>query len=388
MNIEGQLDIQLTCDATGITAATLQSGRPLQASRILEGLSPEQVLQRLPMIFSLCGTAQSAAALAACEAALSISASSAQRQARGMLVWMESAREHLLRILLDWPGFAGEAVEQAGLPKVMQLLPNMTQALYGESAPFHLNTELKLDKAKANAVIAELQNMIDTLLNGTLPDTGFGMQQWIERGTSMPARLFDQLRDKGWDRLGQSETVFLPTLNDADLHEQLGSDDANHFIAQPVWQGKSCETTPLQRQQQQPLVRELLQREGSTLLTRLTARLVELASIPDRLQAGLEALSAADQSESKQRAPSGVGLAQEEAARGRLIHRVEIEDDVIQRYQILAPTEWNFHPQGVAVKGLQALKSRDEEVLQQQAALWLNAIDPCVGYQLQVRHNA
>ncbi len=388
MNVEGQLDIQLTCDANGVSAATLRSGRPLQASRILEGLTPDKALHRLPMIFSLCGTAQSAAALAACEEALSITPSKAQRQARGMLVWMESAREHLLRILLDWPGFAGEAVVQEGLPKVMQLLPSLTSALYGENAPFHLNAELRLDKAKAKSVIAELRSMIDALLDGALPDTGFGMAQWIKDGNTMPARLFGQLRDKGWDRLGRSKTFFLPTLADAELHKQLAADDAESFISQPLWQGNACETTPLQRQQQQPLVQELLQREGNALLTRLTARLVELAAIPDLLQAGLAALSAADQSESKQRAPSGVGLAQVEAARGRLIHRVEIEDDVIRRYQILAPTEWNFHPQGVAVKGLQTLNSNDEKVLQQQAALWLNAIDPCVGYQIQVHHDA
>ncbi len=388
MNVEGQLDIQLTCDASGVSAATLRSGRPLQASRILEGLSPDKALHRLPMIFSLCGTAQSAAALAACEEALSITPSKAQRQARGMLVWMESAREHLLRILLDWPGFTGEAVVQDGLPRVMKLLPAMTQALYGDSAPFHLNAELNVDKAKAKAVIAELRGMIDALLDGNLPDTGFGMEQWIKRGNTMPARLLGQLRDSGWDRLGQSKAFFLPTLADAVLHQQLAADDAEDFIGQPLWQGNACETTPLQRQQQQPLVRELLQREGNALLTRLTARLIELASIPDLLQAGLAALSTADKSSNHRRVNSGIGLSQVEAARGRLIHRVEIDDGVIRRYQILAPTEWNFHPQGVAVQGLQTLNSNDEEVLQQQAALWLNAIDPCVGYQLQVHHNA
>lgn len=388
MNVEGQLDIQLTCDASGVTNAALQSGRPLQASRILEGLSPEKALHRLPLIFSLCGTAQSAAAVAACEEALSITPSKAQRQARGMLVWMESAREHLLRILLDWPGFAGEAVVQEGLPKVMQLLPSLTSALYGENAPFHLNAELRLDKAKAKSVIAELRSMIDALLNGTLPDTAFGMAQWIKSDASMPARLLGQLRDNGWDRLGRSKTFFLPTLADAELHKQLAADDAENFIGQPLWQGNACETTPLQRQQQQPLIREMLQREGSALLTRLAARLVELASIPDLLQAGLAALTTADRSETKSSADNGIGLSQVEAARGRLIHRVEIEDGVIRRYQILAPTEWNFHPQGVAVQGLRTLNGNDEEVLQQQAALWLNAIDPCVGYHIQVRHHA
>lgn len=388
MYVDGHLDIQLACGSSGVTDAVLHSGRPLQASRILEGLSPEKALHRLPMVFSLCGTAQSAAALGACEKALSIVPSSAQQQARGMLVWMESAREHLLRILLDWPDFLCEEVVREGLPQVMRLLPNMTHALYGQVAPFRLDSVPHIATDAANAVIAELRKMIDALLGGALPDTYFGFGQWITGGTTMPARLLRQLRSRGWEQLGQSESAFLPPLDETMLHMQLGSMDADRFISTPVWQESPCETTPLQRQENQLLVKEALQREGNGLFTRLTARLVELAAIPDLLQAGLAALQTTDKRDNSRTTDSGIGLAQVEAARGRLIHRVEIEDNTIRSYQILAPTEWNFHPQGIAVQGLRTLSCTDEHTLKQQAALWLNAIDPCVGYQLQVQRNA
>ena len=58
----------------------------------------------------------------------------------------------------------------------------------------------------------------------------------------------------------------------------------------------------------------------------------------------------------------------------------------IERFYILAPTEWNFHPQGVAVDSLNNLDRDDLSTLQLQADLLIHAIDPCVDYQLQIGH--
>jgi uptake hydrogenase large subunit len=386
--LEGQLDIELVHGAAGVSHAAIRSGRPLQASRMLEGLSPEKALHRLPMVFSLCGTAQSVAAVAACEEALSITPSPAQRQARAMLMWMESAREHLLRILLDWPGFADESVARDGLPTVMRLMPTMTRALFRDATPFQLGSVLNVDVKETKEIIAKLRAMIDRLLNGALPTSRGVFRDWLVQGKTMPARLFCHLCTKGWDQLGHTETVFLPPLESSMLHEHLAADEAERFISQPEWQGTPCETTPLQRQQNHPLVKDLLKHDGNGLLTRLTARLVELATIPDLLHAGLTALTSADMSNSGKTSDSGIGLAQVEASRGLLVHRVEIDKRVIKRYQILAPTEWNFHPRGIAAQGLRTLNGADEEELKQQATLWINAIDPCVGINLQVLHDA
>ncbi len=388
IQLEGQLEIELLQDAAGIRQAQIHSGRLLHASRILEGLAVEEALQRLPLIFSLCATAQAATALRACEEALAITPSTAHQQAREMLVWMESAREHLLRIMLDWPAYTDETIEQEKLPELMQLLPALSRALYGDSAPFGLSSMPMLDMAAAQQVITNLRELIGSLIGAALPDSRGYFDDWIKRGETLPARLLQQLRESGWDQLGRGDTTFMPTLESDTLHERFTTADADTFLAEPVWQGSPCETTPLQRQQSQPLIKELLASEGNGLLTRLTARLAELQLIPDLLQLGLKRLTRAPTATARYAVVSGIGLAQEEAARGRLIHRVEIEDKKVRRYQILAPTEWNFHPRGVAMQGLLTLTGSDEDELKKQAMLWLNAIDPCVGIKLQVRHDA
>lgn len=57
---------------------------------------------------------------------------------------------------------------------------------------------------------------------------------------------------------------------------------------------------------------------------------------------------------------------------------------MISPYQIIAATEWNFHPQGVAAAASQHLIAADKSTLQQQAASVINAIDPCVVFELLI----
>jgi len=83
------------------------------------------------------------------------------------------------------------------------------------------------------------------------------------------------------------------------------------------------------------------------------------------------------------------GIAQVEAARGRLIHRVELafkKDDKISiaNYQIVAPTEWNFHPEGLINKSLLNIKAPNKKEHEQLARLMINAIDPCVAFKLSI----
>jgi coenzyme F420-reducing hydrogenase alpha subunit len=71
------------------------------------------------------------------------------------------------------------------------------------------------------------------------------------------------------------------------------------------------------------------------------------------------------------------------------VHRLEGEDDRVRGYRILAPTEWNFHPDGVVVQGLAAIardlpSSADEASLRDRAVLYVTAVDPCVPYRLVI----
>jgi Ni,Fe-hydrogenase I large subunit len=78
------------------------------------------------------------------------------------------------------------------------------------------------------------------------------------------------------------------------------------------------------------------------------------------------------------------GMGGVEAARGFLWHRVEMEQDRIKRYQILAPTEWNFHPKGALFRGLHGLRFQAKTQLHKLTSMITTALDPCVACAVEV----
>ena len=77
-------------------------------------------------------------------------------------------------------------------------------------------------------------------------------------------------------------------------------------------------------------------------------------------------------------------MAQVEAARGLLLHRVVVADGRVDDYRVVAPTEWNFHPSGPVSEALAALPQANPQVAEMQAALFVTLMDPCVAWSLEV----
>ena len=84
------------------------------------------------------------------------------------------------------------------------------------------------------------------------------------------------------------------------------------------------------------------------------------------------------------------GLAWVEMARGLLIHQVALAAPapgaapVVRSCQVLAPTEWNLHPGGVAAQALAAWPA-DAPDLDARVHLLMAALDPCVPFQVTPR---
>ena len=78
----------------------------------------------------------------------------------------------------------------------------------------------------------------------------------------------------------------------------------------------------------------------------------------------------------------GRGCGSVQAARGLLVHHVRLEDDRIADLRILAPTEWNFHPDGPLALGLLGIPAGDD--LEWRARLLCLALDPCVACVIRV----
>jgi Ni,Fe-hydrogenase I large subunit len=75
-----------------------------------------------------------------------------------------------------------------------------------------------------------------------------------------------------------------------------------------------------------------------------------------------------------------------ETARGLLLHRARLRGGRVADYQIVAPTEWNFHPEGALTRGLEGLTANDTPTLVKRARLAVHALDPCVACEVEVGH--
>jgi len=114
------------------------------------------------------------------------------------------------------------------------------------------------------------------------------------------------------------------------------------------------------------LIKDSHRRFADSIFSRIVARVCE---IPQLLHHSLELLKQIDTNKEFYKEPKediskitshGVGLV--EAARGSLIHKVELENGVIKNYEIITPTQWNLSngtPKnlGVAQKAMVRLES-------------------------------
>ena len=367
-----QLLIELAADRNTPDRVAIHSARPVHAARIFATRPVSDVRELLPRLFSVCGIAQASASQRALASATGETSRNASAKDAELLVLMETAREHLWRILIDWPTFTGHAVDEAAARDMQQLLPRLQSA-----------------DGEVDAAIAALEELLQSAVFGLPASEWLAISRpsdlvaWAKRQTTSAARLLTRVFDKDWATVGASTASFLPELTPAELEQRLAADDADDFIAAPVWQNHPCETTPLSRTRESALIRNLLAEFGAGLVTRLAALLVELAGIPaamHELQTGETRTTANGEAG----LPANTGIGQVDAARGRLVHRAIVDGDRVESYQILAPTEWNFHPRGVLANSLKTLDASDTDTLNEQASLLITAIDPCVGYELRI----
>jgi len=388
--IEGKITIDLFPQRAKNEQVKVTSSRPVQASRVLIGKTPEQALSIIPLLFSICGIAQSHTALSALQKCLGIESNATEVAAHNMLVLIENAKEHLLRIALDWPKLFSLEPDVLKLSYLSQLTGQFRAALYEQGLAFQLNSVMKEDFNEIESLIDSLEMYMQTEIfhrptNEWLKiDNLESFIQWAKQGSSPAAYSSRQIFEQNWAAQGQSTYAPLPQLNNETLIEHFEGLQASHFIAHPQWSGNCYETSALARQSSHPLISALTTEFGSGLLTRWTARLTEVAGIPSQLREYLKLMKSNATPSGSQHAKSG--LSQTETARGRLIHHVQMKDGIISDYHILAPTEWNFHPEGLITQSLANISTEDKQEREKIAHTIINAIDPCVDYDLRIHH--
>ncbi len=391
MGLEGHVSISLLLSEQGVQRSIVKSKRPLLAQALLAGSHAKDVPQKIGLVFNLCAKAQASASVFAIEQACQNQVSDDACAVRAQLVRMELIREHLWRICLDWPLLRGGVAEHALMKQVLVLDKEWKTCLDADDQAFILGGEVKPPlKSKASSIALKLGTLLKEHIFYMPPKAFYackGAEEYLlwAQYTQMNAPQFMQrLVLKGWQCIGQTSTKVLPQFELAWLDKALSGDGAEVFLQQPNVDGETCESTPYARQQSHPLIVELEQKYGLGLLVRFTAVLLELAKTYLDLEKALMQFESKCKLLGKTSANTGYGFV--EAARGRLLHRVVLDEaQKVKTYQIVAPTEWNFHPGGVLKNALETLQG-DAEVIEQQARLLIHAMDPCVKFDLEINH--
>jgi coenzyme F420-reducing hydrogenase alpha subunit len=343
------------------------------ARQVLPGRSPEEAVALVSTLFAICGRSQGVAAAAATDAARCRDPSPSLVAARERRIAAETAHEHFWRVLVDWPKLVLREPETAAMGAVRKALGPWLAGAEGEAA-------LPLPDIAAIARRSVFgRDAGDWLAIAALAE----LEAWWRAGETPVAHALAGLMQAG-PGLGRSDVALLASLEDDArvtlLENAIRAQD--DFDAAPHWQGEARETGALARTQSHPLVAAAAEQWGNGLGARAVARLVELA----QLVQVLSGMTQTGRRHGASRVAGNAGMSWVETARGLLVHRVEVEDGRIADYRIVAPTEWNFHPQGPFVRGALGLTPATPQDLQQQANALVASLDPCVAWRVEVGH--
>lgn len=143
----------------------------------------------------------------------------------------------------------------------------------------------------------------------------------------------------------------------------------------PTWRGQAAETGAYARSSGTSSV-------SGAFAARWLARLAEL----EAWASGAQRIGAGGTASAVPVAP-GVGRALVETARGLLMHELVLEGERVADYRIVAPTEWNFHPQGPLSGWLIGRPCLAAAELRRFAAQAVAALDPCVRWELTLEQS-
>lgn len=349
--LAGRIEVTIGWRDGRISSVDIHNSRPAVVSRLLQGKTYTEALTLIPMLFSVCGVAQQIAATEAVESALQTEAfqtepSVSVSRARQQLLLAENIRELGLRMARDWLD------DRSMAQQLMQWFVRIrTELQWSLTLNAQEQTE---EQANQNLKITELIEDVRSILPGQDQlnacwqqlDTAFGDILLNPGVSAMPA-------------LGSTAMMQLLPELERSLKSEVG------FAQQPSVMGQCYETGNA--------IADAVGKEHQTLPERLDSFVSALMALPDQLLQPTDLIWR-----------NGKGIALVTAARGLLIHRVSLQNEIVADYQLVAPTEWNFHPQGTLLSMLEGV-AVEYDRLEALVNRLIVLVDPCVDWSVGIR---
>jgi hypothetical protein len=346
-----------------ITRIEVRSERA-RAEALISQAAPGEAPQRAASLYGVCAQAHRLAATGALHAALGDATPPPQVRLaeRARTEWMfELGRE----ILIDWPRLA--AGTDAAATRWAAALRDLAA---GRIAPG--------DRAA--------RELLEGAVLGETADAWFGRWEraaltgWIEAAGSVAAETARRLI-AGEPRAPLLAAPLLGTPDAAELAARIANDPG--FALRPDWRGEPHETGPLSRQWES--VRRQAALGDRPVLARYLARVRELADLLLQINKTFSRTVKNFSEFFTMQASSGggEGVACVQTARGLLVHWVAARENGIRDYRIVAPTEWNFHPDGPFARSLRSLAAADRGEAERGVRWLAQAFDPCAPLALE-----
>ncbi|NMG73912.1 hypothetical protein [Aromatoleum diolicum] len=354
-------------EAGRLVGVSVPNPRP-QAAQVLVGRTIDEALTLVPAKFGQYSRAQGIAATAACVAAGAADLTRMEPWAEERALAIETAQEHLWRLMLDWPQLFGHKPRSDRFAILHRRLAQLGDG----RAAYDLGGDL-------------LDLVAVEFLGGFFTATRepSGLREFVERarrGGTIGAALAD-LIEMGSSTPEGEAVPLLPTLAAGAWAHELGGVPPTVFCEAPTLFGRAHETGVLARHADSMMVSNLLTHRHR-IAARLFARVVDLADCASRLRHP----QASDLPVLIDAAPLGenAGLACVETSCGLLMHAVRLDGERIAEYAVIAPTQWNFHDDGPFVReGCGWEAESDEAAMLRLKALALS-LDPCVEYEIVI----
>ena len=348
--------------------------------RALAAQPVEDIPQIVSQLFPLCGTAHAIAGLTAIEAALGIEVSPAQLVFRELMLLAEHGAALGWRILMDWPSLLGNSPDVRACADIRRAAAAVSAAAERGRWTRIGGARLRPDRDELGRAVSELARMLVALF----PEADDPTLSWnelepaMQGGASTPARLINVARTDGMAGYGRHDRPLLPPMDADWFAARLAAEP--RFSDAPTLDGTAAEVGALAAQRH-PLVADAIAHWGATLATRLLAAALDAPVVAGRLCRALDGLADDDPIEvDLTRAGRGAGVV--ETARGPLAYFVDVAFGRVRMLRSVAPTEWNFHPDGPFMAALDAAPRVADPLL--AARLLAASFDPCVPFRIEL----
>jgi coenzyme F420-reducing hydrogenase alpha subunit len=378
---QNQLIINITTKNNQVENVIIKSSRITNAADIFVGKKIDEVLSLLPLLFSVCGKAQLVTALQAIENFHHLPNNIEIQQYRTASVKMESIKENLHRIYINWADFIKTPQDIKSMRQIMQLQHNFQQILTTDIYKISPQT-INIDENKIKKLKIELGQHLKQNIFKIQPYEWLqikniqDLKNWADNTTTIAAKMIKFIIDKKNQNIGLSSISPLTTINEDIIKEIIHN---KNYIQKPTINNKCYESTSCTIIKT-PLLSAISKTYGKAMLHRAVATLSQITLNSENL------FNNYDNNNSKQDIKNyeKYGIGTVIAARGKLVHCIKIKNDKIKNYKILAPTEWNFHPQGSLQQMLIGLKGNKKE-LKIIINMLICLLDPCVDYELNFK---